>query len=65
MAKTWKNAIVQIVFFFFAVVFAEIIYQIFLQQWHYSSAASFAFAFIATLVVATSIWIKYIKKYSR
>ncbi len=64
MAKTWKNAIIQIGFFAFVVLFAEIIYQIGVRQWHYSAAVSFAFAFVAALVVGTPIWVKYIKKYS-
>ncbi|HIH13653.1 MAG TPA: hypothetical protein HA224_00175 [Nanoarchaeota archaeon] len=64
MAKTWKNAIIQMGFFAFVVAFAEIIYQIGVRQWHYTSAVSSAFALVATLVVATPIWKKYIKKYS-
>lgn len=64
MAKTWKNAIIQIGFFAFVVVFAEITYQIVVRQWHYPPAVSFAIAFVTTLAVGTPIWVKYIKKYS-
>lgn len=64
MAKTWKNAIIQFGFFAFVVIFAEIIYQIGVRQWHYPTGVSVAFAFVATLAVGTPIWVKYIKKYS-